>query len=137
METEQRTQEFTVTFGQSVGTVLIDCQKLIHDASAWVEGLSWMSDPMPEDTTEALKELEKRREQVREMELSFHRNLTRLIGMAASYGGMKLSWDGKHDLFFQTSSGFHGALIFHPIYEGFVESAKRVATPVGTWSIHT
>lgn len=137
METDPRTREFTVTFGQNVYTILRTCEKLICEASAWVEGLKWMDEPMPEDATDTIKELEKRREQVREMELSFYRGVMGLMSVAASYGGMKLSWDGPDSIFFQTPKGFHGALIFHRLYEGDVTSSERVATPVGTWSIHT
>lgn len=74
---------------------------------------------------------------VHEMELSFHRNVTRMFLTPAGDGELLLMTDiARLSFFWRYESGYHGGLIFHGTHgkHGYATADPNV---VGTWSVHT
>lgn len=99
-----------------------ECITAIFEAQNWV------------DQAADEQELIERRAQLYSMERSFLSNAARLLFETNSHDGrLYITTDSAPlSFFWRYESGYHGGLIFHPIY---VNGTERL--PVGTWSIHT
>lgn len=108
--------------------------QMIAHAQRWSEGtdLSWEV-ISGDDGHAGVKIVNRRREQVAQMELSLYRSLAHLSTVAQDYDGpCHVHRDGEGAFFWRhTQSGYHGGIVYHANHE----NGERL--PVGTWSIHT
>lgn len=124
---------FSVICNSGVADIMLQAQQMIRTAESWLAGNQWWEDLELDPSTPAWREEYHRQEgNIREMELSWYKNLAMLLHLAFQSGQINIYFDAEDSLFWrEPTSGFHGGLIFH------ANRHKETRLPVGTWSIHT
>jgi hypothetical protein len=122
-----------VVMDESAITAYHEAVQMIARAQRWCEGTDLSFEVTQGD--EGIRIVNRRREQVAQMELSLYRSLVHLSTVAQDYDGpCHVFRDSEGSFFWRHTNGeppYHGGIIFHASHD----AGERL--PVGTWSIHT